>query len=294
MSKKRGFWRWLIVAAPILLVLLPVLGGQTQDEMARWHLAAAANSLKLNNEDFEANLRKAAEKSKDLGGLRDYWLLRVMQALEQSPESLPELVAEAMEKNRSFAGVGLYAGQQLESQARFALAVKVMESSLTPANRKNVNNLNFLAYIRSLAGIELEQALEDINQVLDEYPNIPEFRDTRAWVLFQMGKPVEALEDANFAVQKLETRSAWPAWASFMGEVEGLAKELEEKLGGVSRSSSDETVLNESEVPMDVWRDAVVRYHRARILESLGRIDESEEDFDWLRERRLPIDDTVN
>ncbi len=281
-------WTWLIVAGAIALVLMPVLSDLFTDEIARWHLAAATNALQTGREDYAEQVERATNTTEDIGQLRDYWLYRTYLALEKDPESIPDLVREARSKNSKFASIGVYAAFKLEARSQFDVAVEALEAAFSDRDRKRPQNLNFLAYLRALAGIELDQALEDINQALEHYPEDAAFRDTRAWVLFQMGNPLDALEDAQFAVAGTESMvSESPIMKMLSG--------LEDALSGRSNSEDPpDTPLPESKIDLMVWNVGVMRYHRARILEALGRSDEAEQDFEWLRKHRLPQDDSLN
>jgi hypothetical protein len=41
---------------------------------------------------------------------------------------------------------------------------------------------------------------------------------------------------------------------------------------------------------MQLWSLGVLHFHRAKILESLGRDKEAQQDWDWLTENQLPLD----
>ncbi len=360
----------MIVLTTVLIVLAPVVTSQFSEEIARWHLAAAANAVELGIGDQEESMRKAKEVSADIFGLRDYWLLLLQQTLDQNPTKLPELVRFAKTKDPNLARLGALAIRALEAEGQYALAVDVLEESLTPEARGLQVNLNLLAYMRSLAGVELEKARKDINEALKYSPNDPALRDTRAWVLFKLGELEQALEDADFAVKETERRKLsnplrfLESWGSESIQVkEGSPgpdapskAEVPQSKSLVSNSPESETrdadlphseelpeaEVSEAEVseaganqagttgvgvsddaaasgerangakttppaslppaslpPVETvsaqtFQEGVLRYHRGRILEKLGREAEMEQDWQWLRQHKLPINDSLH
>lgn len=283
--KQRFSWNGLIVALTISLVLIPVIFGQLDRSIANWHLASAANALQFGEDGADEQLRRAEQAFPELEKLHDYWLVRIMQALLESPSQVPEIVSRAKQSQMDYLSLGQYALQRLESIRQYAEAVEVLELMLNEVQRSDPTMLNQLAYFRSLAAVDLDRALADINQALEHYPENEAFRDTRAWVLFQMGKPVEALEDAEFAVSKLEelkTRleedplTRWSMW-------------LQDSSAQRQPTDPTEALTREEANPI-LWNEGVLRFHRAKILESLGRDEQAQQDWAWLKENRLPLD----
>ncbi|MDX1927391.1 MAG: hypothetical protein SFV81_12795 [Pirellulaceae bacterium] len=52
--------------------------------------------------------------------------------------------------------------------------------------------------------------------------------------------------------------------------------------------------LTRSKASSLLWSQGVMRYHRAMILEKLGRSQEAEADWQWIEEKRLPPDDRLH
>lgn len=282
--KSNRFLNWMIVAVVILLATLPVMVDQFRLEAARWHLAAAANAAGADQgEVVETRLEAASKWVPEIEQLRDYWLFRIKQAIDESPEELVAMVEEAIAKDAGNIMLGIWAADELYARAEFAVAVEVLESSLPPEARASSFQLNQLAYMRALAGIELDIALEDINRALEVYPDSDAMRDTRAWVLFQMGRPQEALEDANFAVESISSSTDSPSWSEW----------LLRKLEGKRLPTSPDNTLTRREAGNYLWAQGALYYHRARILETLGRTDAAERDYQWLRQRSLPTDGRI-
>ncbi len=193
--------------------------------------------------------------------------------------------------------------------------------------------LNTLAYTRALALRELDEALNDINEALTYAPEDPSMRDTRAWVYYQMGRYEEALADADFAVKELEkpTFTNWlqsqlaKAASSARKEVPAEHPVPETETERIAAEQNDtepkDTSLDElakidrllaGKLPLDgaehdeqnyissmqadplIWMRGVIHYHRAKILEKLGRSDEARADWDFLNKHRLPPDDRLH
>ncbi len=68
--------------------------------------------------------------------------------------------------------------------------------------------LNSRAYIRALANRELEEGLVDIEKALQLQENNAAFLDTRAYLLYQLGRYQPALDDMNRAISEAEARQA--------------------------------------------------------------------------------------
>ena len=181
-----------------------------------------------------------------------------------------------------------YAIDTLTRNQEFAHAVAIFELIENEAMRTDPIYLNQISYFRALAGIELDEALENINEALRLYPENEAFRDTRAWVLFQMGRPLEALEDADFAVARM-TKPQTGFW-SITGE---LYDYFDQWFPKQDVSVQSEKPLTQREAPIELWTEGALRYHRACILESLLRTDEAQEEWDWLEANRLPTDGTL-
>lgn len=282
-------WNWLIVIATILLVVWPVLSTHFTEEVARWHLAAAANAVEIGDGDFATSLAKATDK-RDLSRSRDYWLFRVKQALAEDRHDLPTLLESARSHDPSFASLGIYASRELQLYGDYALAADVLESVLTESARDEPGNLNYLAYLRALSGvdgIDMEQALADIDQALEYYPNEPAFRDTRAWVLFQMGRYTEALEDADFAVKTNDYHRQPNLLQRSLSSLSSL-------LFDASPEDQQYQPLTRQQAGEVLWAAGALHYHRSQILQALGRDEDAELDMEWLRQHRLPTDQPIH
>ncbi|MCA9158011.1 MAG: hypothetical protein KDA72_06775 [Planctomycetales bacterium] len=284
-SGKSTFSTTLIVLATIGLVAAPVIADQFRTEVARWYLAEASNRL-VAERDSSHQLEQAGRWAEDVTDLRDYWIFRVEQALADSPKKVAAVIAEAVAKRKSNAFLANTYSMQLASRGLFAEAVDVLEAGKIPELDDNLEWLNNLAYFRALAGVDLDQALSDIDRVLAKTPHAADARDTRAWVLFQMGNPQLALEDADFAVKSL-TVTGDASW------LDSSLTWLEDNVLTPREPQTPTKLFTRREAGERLWRIATLHYHRAKILEALGRDEEADKEFQWLKEHNLPIDGSI-
>lgn len=282
----KKFSTWIIIGLTVALVVVPVLSNQLEAEVARWHIAAAANASTLGKGTADEHLQKAENAFSDADQLRDYWLFEIKRGLIENPSSVYGIVERAIEKDKANVSLIPYAALGLWDREEFYEHVKVWELARKSGKRLSGEVLNQLAYSRSLAVRELDQALEDIDKALKSRPNEAAFRDTRAWVLFNMGRLSEALKDADFSVKSAEKAMQ----GDFVSRtVEALFGWLEP----VANEQGDEKVLSREEAGERLWSIGALRYHRAKILEGLGRVEEAQKDWDWLEEHSLPKDDRL-
>ena len=86
-----------------------------------------------------------------------------------------------------WASIGLLESQRGEEQR----CIKAYQKALK-FNADNSNALNNLAYEYSLKGRNLEEALVMVNRALELSENSPTTLDTKAWVLYKLGRYAEA------------------------------------------------------------------------------------------------------
>lgn len=283
--KKQTLITSLVVVATIGLALAPVIADQFRPEVARWYLAEATNRI-VAERDNGHQLEQARRWAGNMSEMRDYWIFRAEQALADSPEDVAKVVAQAVAQNKLNFFLADSYSQRLADHRFFKEAVAVLEAGAIPELEDSPQHLNNLAYFRALAGIDLDQALVDINRGLESDPDSPGMRDTRGWVLFQMGNPLLALEDADFAVSAITP----PADAGWLDR--SLAWLESQVLTHREPQESNKT-LTRREAGEQLWIRGTLMFHRAKILEALGRTEEAERDFQWLRERHLPTDDSI-
>ncbi|MEO8268564.1 MAG: hypothetical protein ABI557_02520, partial [Aureliella sp.] len=195
-SGKSTSFTWLIVLATIGLAAAPVIADQFRNEVARWYLAEATNRL-VADRDSSHQLKQARRWAESITDLRDYWIFSAEQALADSPKNVAAVIGAAVAHRKSNTFLASSYSERLASGRFFSEAVATLEAGQIPEIDVDPEwldqRLNNLAYFRALAGIDLDQALTDVNRVLARSPNAAGVRDTRAWVLFQMGNPQLAL-----------------------------------------------------------------------------------------------------
>lgn len=328
---------WIVVVATVALVVLPIFYGQFRSEIARWHLAAAANAAVIGGSP-ESHVERAVAVYPAAEQLRDYWLYRVKRALADDPAMVPDELRGAMSTDRAFVDLCDFATPKLWMLELFPEYVEAFKLMQEVGSDFNADELNQFAYARSIIGVDLDEALVDIDRALEMDPGNLAYRDTRAWVLFQMGRPIEALDDANFAIRALQRSGTVNTWLEWLAAVGQSSEEPKEKAGeqagegeplaieshvGVSDATgamarvdpnefdaggADETefahdgaLYAEEEMPSLsravagewLWGNGALYYHRARILEALGRDEEAESDWKWLKDRNLPLDGSL-
>lgn len=376
----------LLVLATIAVAVLPIFGDQASKEVARWHIAAAMNAAELEIGDVEESLAKAkAWAGDDLKSLRDFWLFKVRLALNEDPDTTSEVIQEALESSKQYRSLALSASFELMRRLRFGESAQVLALAKDESWNESPTLLNQLSYMRALAAVDLDEALVDIDKAIEQEPESPGLLDTRAWVLYQMGRSVDALSDINYAIQLADRERSrdWlgraieglaslnaddgakrdedkakqqqkPADSSEAAEAatgqvnepagvansdDGADEAAEVSSGDSSAGSSEDATAASDEaaepgdIPMDsfddlqadfdryfpswpysigmerseplgyrpltqaeaggLWELGVYRYHRAKILEALGRTKEATRDMDWIREHKLPPDDRL-
>lgn len=212
-----------------------------------------------------------------------------------------EQLRAAVERSQSARRLALEYSIEFGSEHEFEASLESLKLYYGKEPLSNSIDLNQLAYARSLAHVELDEALVDINRALElrteGWPMNPiadeaSLRDTRAWILFRMGKLEEALADAEFAVKAFERPSLLQKVSNWLIEVGSQTKPSQSETD--AEPSGAPTYLTEKEVPREVWSLGVMRYHRAKILESLRRSEAAQADWDWLALHRLPPDDRLH
>lgn len=295
-----------------------------------------------------------------------YWDLKISDAyLENGAAQALALIREAIELNPQDTSMRYALAKQyamiFTNDEEFDAALDAFKIQFGEDFPRERDTLNTLAYARAVAHRELDEALVDINEALTYAPQDPSLRDTRAWVLYQLGKYEEALVDADFAVKEMEkptllnwlnsqmTQAATAAPRAQAAQKEKEADDAKDKeftaddnkavaatekttdktaettaqdskrttgstlteeekqaefdaekhireLLGLDASSKikEKTYLTELTADPTIWTRGVIRYHRAKILEKLGRSEEARADWDYLESNHLPPDDRLH
>lgn len=196
-------------------------------------------------------------------------------------------------------------------------AVEMMEAYYPPISERGAGANNELAYFRSLTKTKLETALKEIDAALiADGTSRKEFLDTKAWVLHGLNRDAEALAFADEAIKRLRSefeaydvipasdRSELISW--FFPELEvnlrnSDPQNSDSKNSDSKNSDSDAKIakLPLGENRLEAFRErfpqinpiaieglarqvAALRFHRACILDELGRNEESDTEYAWL------------
>ena len=97
----------IIVTSTIAIVLVPVGMNLLPDEIARWYLAAAANSADAGNEQAVAiNLKKAESWNASIKRDTNYWLVKFLEIPHDNPELQLSLLKDATQADSRFRQLG--------------------------------------------------------------------------------------------------------------------------------------------------------------------------------------------
>ncbi|MEQ1829224.1 MAG: hypothetical protein ABL921_24890 [Pirellula sp.] len=204
---------------------------------------------------------------------------------------------------------------------RLEIAIGVLEACLPPIELRSPLENNDIAYFRALAKTDLHIALKEIDTAIQSSRS-PEVLDTKAWILHRLGRNNHAIDWANESIRrtydqlKLAARDA--KWQEIVELLESNGHESTKKSDGSaidtkstppekdspnnpSTADSKNNLNVEIQLgnPLDqikakyptidatrigaIARNlAVMRFHRACILDELDRVDESELDYVWL------------
>jgi tetratricopeptide (TPR) repeat protein len=270
----------------IWLLLFAFIGSyalvQVPREIGRWHLAVALN-LRSKGEKDAANEKFAAAiawfpKSPDLLLQRAEWRLEDGQRDEALADCdrMLELGGETPDWLQIH-------GKFLQDAGEFVRAVddwkKVEQFSRRSGIPPRAQALNGLAYAQALAAIELDDALENVNQSLELLPadeSIPEgmresmrqtraaILDTRGLIFHLQGRNDLAIVDMDQAVKGMESRAKKVSVPDANQRLSTTGTYEE-----VARSRPKTLQTNEAR------EIAVIHYHRALVLAALDRTEEA-------------------
>jgi len=313
----------MILAAAIGLPVGPVIADYFGPATtARWMLAKAANEFDQGNVvEAQKLLEDAYKKSPDIAADRNF--LRQLDRVEANNESsaVSSFYVDLWEQR-----IGQIENPAIRSEAAFAIssllsnrkkfddAARILNVNLPPLEERTAVQNNQMAYMRALAGKDLEQALIEIDTAIKTAEN-ESFLDTKGWVLHRMGRNEEALVVMDKSLAKLtEAWSANPKLERCLVRIEELqAQPAAEPANAESanaesanaESANAESVAAGSVVssrtkgwgvdalleefpelsrglPETLEIYATLRYHRLRICEALGKTQEVAREAAWL------------
>lgn len=207
----------MILAAAIGLPVGPVISDYFGPATtARWMLAKAANEFDQGNVvEAQKLLEDAYKKSPDIAADRNF--LRQLDRVEADNESsaVSSFYVDLWEQR-----IGRIENPAIRSEAAFAIssllsnrkkfddAARILSVNLPPIEERTAVQNNQMAYMRALAGKDLEQALVEIDMAIKTAEN-ESFLDTKGWVLHRLGRNEEALVVMDKSLAKLTE-----AWSS--------------------------------------------------------------------------------
>lgn len=306
MQSKSKWPTILIVSITLGLVFGPVF---VPREISRWYLAAAQNAFRKKDSVLAEHYLKQAE-AWDPTVIRDadYWIAQLPQANIQNVDQFLDLIEHAVMTDSRWRLQAFEASKMLSEEYDFQHAVRALKIASLGQRPTEPLMLNQLAYTRAQAGIELEEALEDIDLAIKKEGPLPSYLDTKAWVLHSQKRNVEALSVIDKAIAGLEK--------SYEKQRIPIPKPLEIE-SPKAAEIVDDTELDVWELPSEPSRLpsirqrkleierarrrlgdrgfdlAILRFHRLRILEALKNSTEAANDRRWLEERGVPIVDEL-
>ena len=304
----------MILAAAIGLPVGPVIADYFGPATtARWMLAKAANEFDQGNVvEAQKLLEDAYKKSPDIAADRNF--LKQLDRVEANNESsavssfyvdLGEQPIGRIENPAIRAEAALAISSLLSNRKKFDDAARILNLNLPPFEKRTAVQNNQMAYMRALAGKDLEQALVEIDMAIKTAEN-EWYLDTKGWVLHRMGRNEEALVVMDKSLAKLT--EAWNANPKLerclvrIGELqaEELQAEPEAAEPVAAEPVAAEPVVSSKAkgwgvdalleefpelsrgLPETLEIYATLRYHRLRICEALGKTQEVARETAWL------------
>ncbi len=319
----------MILAAAIGLPVGPVIADYFGPATtARWMLAKAANEFDQGNVvEAQKLLEDAYKKSPDIAADRNF--LKQLDRVEANNESsavssfyvdLWEQRIGRIENPAIRSEAALAISSLLSNRKKFDDAARILNLNLPPFEKRTAVQNNQMAYMRALAGKDLEQALVEIDMAIKTAEN-ESYLDTKGWVLHRMGRNEEALVVMDKSLAKLtEAWNANPKLERCLVRIEELQAEpvatepvatepvaIEPVAAEpvAAESTAAEPVATEPVVsskakgwgvdalleefpelsrglPETLEIYATLRYHRLRICEALGKTQEVARETAWL------------
>jgi tetratricopeptide (TPR) repeat protein len=236
-------WVWLLVVA----MIGPCAYVQAPREVGRWYLAAAQVQREAGHREVaDRYMARAQSWASDVPGLM---LMRAAWLREDGQyETALDVLNDLNERLPDNPAILVERSQVLQHLGRHEEAVADWKSldrmSLTGGIPSRPMALNGLAYARAVGKLELDDGLKGVEEALTIEPGDPMILDTRGFILYHQGKYEASLADMTAAVVGVE--------------------KLFDRPPGEQR--------------IDKQGVAVVRYHRALVLEKLGRFAEAKAD----------------
>lgn len=299
----------MILAAAIGLPVGPVIADYFGPATtARWMLAKAANEFDQGNVvEAQKLLEDAYKKSPDIAADRNF--LKQLDRVEANNESsavsgiyvdLWEQRIGQIENLAIPSEAAIAISSLLSNRKKFDEAARILNVNLPPLEERTAVQNNQMAYMRALAGKDLEQALVEIDMAIKTAEN-ESFLDTKAWVLHRLGRNEEALVVMDKSLAKLtEAWNANPKLEQCLVRIAELqAAELQAEPEASETTAAESSASSKTKgwgvdalleefpelsrgLPETLEIYATLRYHRLRIFEALGKTQEVARETAWL------------
>lgn len=260
--------RWLsrlVIVAVISLALGPVLYLEMPAEIARWYQAAAMERWIAGDQTeawrhLEKSLRWDPNRA-EVFVCRGDWHVdqrRFEQAIDDYDSALqlePRHVTALINRSLAYQHLGRHP-QAIQDWK------KLLELHGSASGPQRAMLLNGLAYAQALGNVELKEALENVIQAINLVGENPAMLDTRGYIHFLRGNFEAAKADLDAAVTGMEREvAAIERTRHYIDHAE-----FKQRLAEYHHSL------------------AVLRYHRALILDALGQSSQAEADLRRVRE----------
>jgi tetratricopeptide (TPR) repeat protein len=269
--KRPALWAGIVmIGFMVALALGPIAYIEVPREIARWHMAAAVEQrldgdLDAAIESLNQALRRYPNQD-ELYRQRAEWLEEngeYRRALTDANRAI-ELAGRHAESFILRSQIYQHLKQHAEAIADWGVVLELLEPN---GRRARAMALNGRAYARAVGNLELDAALEDIDEALDTEPDSAAMLDTRGFINYQLGDYEAADVDMQRAVKAIEA------------EHDAFTKLVENGRLGVSDVRQFELDLKQHAESV-----AVIRYHRSLVYEKLGKTDLAEEDRTRVRQ----------
>jgi tetratricopeptide (TPR) repeat protein len=273
------FSAWYLLLLMVAAVFGPCTAIQIPREIGRWRLAEA---LRLR----EAGEKEAAYQrlTQAVGWFPKSMELRLTRAEWLLADGKRDEALEAIDQMLTVAGSSvenlMIHSQFLQTAGEFEKAVEdwkqLSRQSEVSGRPSRANALNGLAYAQGLANIELDQALANVNKALEGEPANAAYLDTRGYIYYRQAKSQDDAESAELLAKALEDldKAAKAIDGEVAKQTPRIARQVSEPVQK-ALEARPKTLRDMVRGNQENWIAAVMHYHRALVLESLGRTKEA-------------------
>jgi len=282
---------WGAVAFFIAMVVFPCLRGYWPIEQAKMYVAAAENAIDKAKQPEDEKFQEARKllemaRQKDPLIVQNLNYLRTLDRVDPIPmeQLLPALKYLSPSTQRT---LGIRLADDALSRREFEKSYQILSQVYSFQADKTPEERNRLAYGAALARKDLRLARQEIDIALSGLDNeIPEYFDTKAWVLHELFENQEALTWIDRSIKRVTT----DLLANFNPKYKITKEQLEQFVAIPNSEDLTKSSLNISQVTNEALSKifrvlAIYHYHRAEILNSLKEQEKADWAFDWLENR---------